>query len=131
MILLTQIRLCTNSSMNVFSVTQSLFFLGFLWSSDNITACNKKNPSRKRAYQCIWNNYAIFAQIYNNSTTLSMWVVYTSWFSQVLESPGKSWKVVNFYKKSWKSPKKFIISFCQVVMSDIPRVSSLCLFTCF
>ena len=49
----------TNSSMHIFSVTQSFPF-AFSWTSDNITASNKKN--RSRAYQCIWENYIIFAQ---------------------------------------------------------------------
>ena len=40
-ITLTQILLCT------FSMTQSLFLLGFSWSSDNITASNKKSTSKK------------------------------------------------------------------------------------
>ena len=47
-ICLTQMLLCT------FSVTQ-FFLLGFLWSSDNVTAINKK--THPRAYQCIWDNY--------------------------------------------------------------------------
>ena len=31
----------------LFSVTQSLFLLGFSWNSDNITASNKKSTSKK------------------------------------------------------------------------------------
>ena len=38
-------------------------------------ATRKTNPT---AYQCIWDNYVIFAQKYHNSTTLSIWVcIYT------------------------------------------------------
>ena len=32
-----------------FSVTQSLFLLGFSWNSDNITASNKKRTSKKES----------------------------------------------------------------------------------
>ena len=59
----------------LFSITQS-FLLGFSWSSD-ITGSNKKEHIQERFYQCIWNKYIIFAKIYYNSTTSSMWVVYT------------------------------------------------------
>ena len=44
-----------------------------------------QRASRKiylRAYQCIWDNYIIFAQKYYNFTTLSIWVVYTSLVSK-------------------------------------------------
>ena len=36
-----------NSSMYFFSVTQSLFLLGFSWSPDNITVNNKKSTCKK------------------------------------------------------------------------------------
>ena len=52
-----------------FFVTQSLFLLGSSESSDNITKSNKKSTSK--AYQCIWNNFIIFAQKYYSFITLS------------------------------------------------------------
>ena len=36
----------------------------------------QKEHIQEIAYQCIWNNYIIFAQKCYNSTTLSMWIVY-------------------------------------------------------
>ena len=56
------------------SITQSLFLLCFLWSFDNITANNNKSTFKIKPR----NNYLIFAQKYYNSTTSSMWVVYTN-----------------------------------------------------
>ena len=57
-----------------FSVTQ-YFLLRFSWSSNIITARNKK--THPRADQNIWDNYIIFAQKYFSSTSLQIWVVYT------------------------------------------------------
>ena len=63
----------------LFLVTQSLFLLGFSWSPDNIIVSKKRGH---RGYQCIWNNYIMFAQKYYNSTNLSMWVVCTTCVSK-------------------------------------------------
>ena len=38
----------------------------------------QKEHIKERSYQCIWNDCIIFAQKYYNSTTLSMWVFYTT-----------------------------------------------------
>ena len=49
-----------NKFFNVlFSPTQ-LFLLDFSWSSNNITASNRKNTSV--IYQCVWDNYVILSK---------------------------------------------------------------------
>ena len=57
----------------LFFVTQSLFLLGFSSSPDSK---QQKEHIQESTYQYIWNNNKIFSQKYDNSTTLSMWVVY-------------------------------------------------------
>ena len=61
----------------LFSVTQSLFLLGFSWSLDSITASNKKNTSKKEPTS-VSEVTTIFAPKKFNSTNLSMWVVYAT-----------------------------------------------------
>ena len=60
----------------LFPVTQSLFLLGFSSSPGNITASIKTSTSKKVPIS-IPEITQIFAQKYYNSTTLSIWVVYT------------------------------------------------------
>ena len=67
---LSQILLCT------FSVTQSLFLLGFSWSPDNITARNKKSTSKKEPTSVSEISYNVGKKYYNSTSNLSMWVVY-------------------------------------------------------
>ena len=56
----------------LFSVTQSLFLLGFSWSYDNVTASNKKSPSKKESISVSKSNYITFAQNYDNSAIFSI-----------------------------------------------------------
>ena len=66
----------------VFSVTQSLFLVGFSSGPGNNYSKHQKEHIQEGAYQYIWNNYKIFAQKDYNCTTFSIWVVYTKCVSK-------------------------------------------------
>ena len=92
----------------LFSVAQS-FLLGFSWSSDSVTASNKKSASKKKYISV--NNYIIFAKKYKNSTTLSMWAVYKyisvyrclKMFKRCLKMWFFTSVDINWYKVKWSS----------------------------
>ena len=71
MMSLTEILLCTFFSNSIFL---SWFLIKPWWS---YSEQQKEHIQEGAAYQCIWNNYIIFAQKYYNSATLSMWVKFS------------------------------------------------------
>ena len=65
----------------LFSVTQSLFLLGFSRGPDHITASNKKKTPKNELSSVSEMTIQYLPKKYYNSTTLSLWVVYRTYVS--------------------------------------------------
>ena len=63
----------TNSS--VYFLLKLNLYSFFVSHKAVIILQQQKEHIQEKAYQCLWNNYIIFAQKCYNSTTLSMWLV--------------------------------------------------------